>query len=77
MERWPPDPGSSPGVPKKRKPMKRLQKSTPGEEPRERKGVAGRNVLEKWLQKERKGPEALETSLGPGKTKAEPEPRRR
>ena len=69
LERWLPDPGPSPGGLKKRKPMKRLQKLTPGKEVREGRGVGDRNVLQRWLQREKEGSEALKTCLGPGKAK--------
>ena len=75
LERWPLDPSPSPGSLKKKKPMKRLQKLYPAKEVREGIGVGGRNVLQKWLQREKEGSEAQETSLGPGKAKGEPEPR--
>ena len=69
LERWPPDPGSSPGGLKKRNSMKRLQKLTPGKETREGRSVGDRNVLQRWLQRETEGSEALKTGLGPGKAK--------
>ena len=69
MERWPLDLGSSPEGLKKRKPMKRLQKLTPVKETREGRNVGDRNVLQRWLQKEKEGSEASKTCLSPKKAK--------
>ena len=62
LERWPPDTGTSKESPKRGKPRKRLQGLAPGKEDRE--GTS--TVIQKWLRKERKGPEAPKTCLSPG-----------
>ena len=61
LEKWPLDTGTSTESPKRGKPRKRLQRLVPGKE--EREGTS--TVLQKWLRKERKGPEAPKTCLGP------------
>ena len=63
LERWPPDIGSRPESPKRGKLIKkRLQRSALDKEERAGSSV----VMQKWLQKERKGLEAPNTCLGPG-----------
>ena len=62
LERWPPDIGSRPESPKRGKLRKRLQRSALDKEERAGSG----EVMKRWLQKERKGLEAQNTSLGPG-----------
>ena len=62
LEWWPPDIGPRPESPKRGKLKKRLQRSAIGEEDR----GGSSSVMQKWLQKERKGLEAQNTCLGPG-----------
>ena len=62
LERWPPDTGTRTESPKRGKPKKRLQRSATGKEDR----GGSSTVMQKWLQKERKGLEAPNTCLGPG-----------
>lgn len=77
LERWPPDPGPSSASLRKRKPMKILEKLTPGKAVREERGVGDRNVLQRWLQREKEGSEASKTCLGPGNAKREETPQRK
>ena len=62
LERWPPDTGKELESPKRGKPRKRLQGPALGKG-KQREGTS--QVLMSWLQKERKGSEAHNTSLGP------------
>ena len=62
LERWPPDTGKELESPKRGKPRKRLQGPAVGKG-KQREGTS--QVLMSWLQRERKGSEAHNTSLGP------------
>ena len=62
LERWPPDTGTKLESPKRGKPRKRLQGPALGKD-KQKEGTS--KVLLSWLQKERKGSEAHNTSLGP------------
>ena len=64
LERWPPDTKPSTQSPKRGKPKKRLQGAAQGKEVREGK----ESILQKWLRKEKQGPEANNTSFGPRET---------
>ena len=62
LERWPPDVNPNTQSPKRGKSMERLQGPAKCKEIREGK----ESVLQKWLRQERQGPEAKNTSSGPG-----------
>ena len=62
LEKWPPDTGTSSESPKRGKPRKRLQRLAPGKEDRE----GSSTVIQRWLRKEKIGPEAPKTCLRPG-----------
>ena len=66
LERWPPDPGPSPGSLKIGKPRKRLQKLAPRKAGREGTSQGDSNVFQRWLQREKHGSEAT-PALGLGK----------
>ena len=52
LERWPPDPGTSPRGPLQRKPIKRLKGTTPGKDKAEGKGHRGmQDFLWTWIGK--------------------------
>ena len=69
LARWPPDPGTGSGSPKRWKPQKRLQRTVSGKDKRGQTGMEDNNVLQRWLLREREGSEAPKTSLGPKKAK--------
>ena len=69
LARWPPDPGTGSGSPKRWKPQKRLQRAAPGKAKREGTGMGDSNVLQKWLLREKEGSKAPKTCLGPKKAK--------
>ena len=62
-------PRTQPWEPQESKPQKRLQKLATGKAGREGPRQGGSNVLQRWLQKEKEGFEALKTGLGPKKAK--------
>ena len=62
LERWPPGIEEKLESPKRGKPRKRLQRPALGKD-KQREGQS--QVLMSWLQRERKGSEAHNTSLGP------------
>ena len=69
LARWPLDPGTGSGSPKRWKPQKRLQRTVSGKDKRGQIGMEDNNVLQRWLLREREGSEAPKTSLGPKKAK--------
>ena len=64
LERWPPDTGTNSESPKRGKPRKRLQRVAAGKEDRE----GSSSGIQRWLRKEKLGPEAPKTSFGHGET---------
>ena len=69
LVRWPPDLGPRSGSPKRGKSQKRLRRKASGKVEREGLRLGDRNVLQKWLQREKEGFEAPKTCLGPKKAK--------